>query len=125
MILTTIRESIPVENILKAYLDETEEIDVKIEERQEIIPVKSKVDEKIEESSQYKQDNEMKDLNKSVENILTSDTTNELENPNLNKGIDNKLEIEDSQNVKLKIDNLDNSVINDNQGNQNNQDKSK
>jgi hypothetical protein len=45
-ILNTVRDNIPVENILRAYLDETEEQNVEVEERQEIIPLE-KTDEKI------------------------------------------------------------------------------
>jgi hypothetical protein len=36
-ILLTIRESIPVEQLLRAYLDETQETDVEVEEKEEII----------------------------------------------------------------------------------------
>jgi hypothetical protein len=36
-ILLTIRESIPVESLLRAYLDETQETDVEVEEKEEII----------------------------------------------------------------------------------------
>jgi hypothetical protein len=36
-ILLTIRDSIPVEDILRAYLDETQETDVEVEEKEEII----------------------------------------------------------------------------------------
>jgi hypothetical protein len=36
-ILLTIRDSIPVEGILRAYLDETQETDVEVEEKEEII----------------------------------------------------------------------------------------
>ena len=36
-ILLTIRDSIPVENLLRAYLDETQETDVEVEEKEEII----------------------------------------------------------------------------------------
>lgn len=36
-ILLTIRDSIPVEEILRAYLDETQETDVEVEEKEEII----------------------------------------------------------------------------------------
>lgn len=41
MILNTVRENIPVELILKSYLDETEELDVTVEEKKELIPLKS------------------------------------------------------------------------------------
>jgi len=36
-ILLTVRDSIPVEEILRAYLDETQETDVEVEEKEEII----------------------------------------------------------------------------------------
>lgn len=36
-ILTSVRESIPIENILKAYIDETQETDVVVEEKQEVV----------------------------------------------------------------------------------------
>jgi len=39
MILNTIRENIPIENILKAYLDETEETEINVEEKHEVIPL--------------------------------------------------------------------------------------
>ena len=38
-IMNTIRESIPVEKVLRAYMDETEEQDVEVEEKEEVIPV--------------------------------------------------------------------------------------
>ena len=41
MILNTVRENIPIELILKSYLDETEELDVTVEEKKELIPLKS------------------------------------------------------------------------------------
>ena len=37
VILNTIRDNIPVENILKAYLDETEEMDTVVEEKRETV----------------------------------------------------------------------------------------
>tara|TARA_Y100000591_G_C21847368_1_gene709462 strand:- start:355 stop:1380 length:1026 start_codon:yes stop_codon:yes gene_type:complete len=43
-ILNTIRDSIPLENILKIYLDETQETDVEIEEHKEVIPDKEEIE---------------------------------------------------------------------------------
>ena len=37
--MNTIRDSIPVEKVLRAYMDETEEQDVEVEEKEEVIPV--------------------------------------------------------------------------------------
>ena len=38
-IMNAIRDSIPVEKVLRAYMDETEEQDVEVEEKEEVIPV--------------------------------------------------------------------------------------
>ena len=49
-ILNTIRESIPIEHILQIYLDETQETDVEVEEKKELVPDK----EAIEKNKKYK-----------------------------------------------------------------------
>ena len=57
-ILNSIRDNIPVEDILKVYLDETIEEDVEVEEKEEIIstdPVEEEVDEKKEENDDKKE----------------------------------------------------------------------
>jgi hypothetical protein len=46
-ILLTIRDSIPVEDILRAYLDETQETDVEVEEKVEIIEKELEVENKV------------------------------------------------------------------------------
>ena len=38
-IMNTIRESVPIENILRTYIDETEEKDVQVEEHEEVTPI--------------------------------------------------------------------------------------
>jgi len=43
-ILNTIRESIPIEHILQMYLDETQETDVEVEEKKEIVTDKEALD---------------------------------------------------------------------------------
>jgi len=48
-ILNSIRENIPVENILKVYLDETIEEDVEVEEKEEIISTEPIIEESEEE----------------------------------------------------------------------------
>ena len=94
MILNTVRESIPVENILKAYLDETEEIDVKVEERQEIIPIR-KEEEPIEE--------ENKEIN--IPNKSQSEIGKELKiEESIKKSEPNKDEVNDSPNISIEID---------------------
>lgn len=57
-ILNSIRDNIPVEDILKVYLDETIEEDVEVEEKEEIIstdPVEEEVVEKKEEDDDTKE----------------------------------------------------------------------
>ena len=45
VIMNTIRDSIPIENLLKAYLDETEETETVVEERHETVIDREKLDE--------------------------------------------------------------------------------
>lgn len=84
-ILNTIRENIPVENILKIYLDETLETDVQVEETREIIAdeqmikkqekeakekelekAKQEVKEKIKKESKQNLSEAIKNANKSI-----------------------------------------------------------
>ena len=57
-ILNTIRDSIPLENILKIYLDETQETDVEIEEHKEVIPDK----EAIEQQKKQQKEEELRKI---------------------------------------------------------------
>ena len=90
-ILNTIRESIPIEEILRMYLDETQETDVVIEEKKEIVPDKEAIEknkkekdkkelEKIKRETQEKLKRESKiNLNKSIINAnkdLNSENSN-------------------------------------------------
>lgn len=54
-VLNTIRENVPVEQILKVYLDETVEDDIEVEEKEEIISTEPIIEE------EEKVDNEVKD----------------------------------------------------------------
>ena len=86
-ILNTIRENIPVENILKIYLDETLETDVQVEETRELIAdeemikkqtkeakekelekAKQEVKEKIKKESEQNLSEAIKNANKSINN---------------------------------------------------------
>ena len=116
MILTTIRESIPVENILKAYLDETEEIDVKVEETQEIIPIKNNndnnnevlVDQKIDSNNESKSDNKLKsndtiDIDHDSKENIKLEINNTIE-PTIEPTIDKNLS---SNNQDIKFSDID------------------
>tara|TARA_B100001093_G_C26806027_1_gene1005507 strand:- start:1218 stop:2060 length:843 start_codon:yes stop_codon:yes gene_type:complete len=69
-ILNTIRDSIPLENILKIYLDETQETDVEIEEHKEVIPDKEAIEQ------QKKQEKE-KELRKIREELKKEEKENQ------------------------------------------------
>ena len=76
MILNTVRENIPVELILKSYLDETEELEVTVEEKKELIPLKSEtvsssVVEELEESKK-EEEKKKEEENKKEEKITIS-----------------------------------------------------
>ena len=69
-ILNTIRENIPVENILKVYLDETIEDDTQVEETEEIIstePVVEEEEEKSDEHNTQSDESEEKVRNEEIE----------------------------------------------------------
>lgn len=94
-ILTSVRESIPIENILKAYIDETQETDVVVEEKQEVVidekrlkmqedeerrleleKIKQDVKHELELQSSNKVSTIMENVNKEL-NKTTSETTSE------------------------------------------------
>jgi hypothetical protein len=73
LILNTVRDNIPVETILRAYLDETEEQSVQVIEKKEVIPVESvepetkeelevKAEKKEEEKKAEEESKEIKEL---------------------------------------------------------------
>lgn len=79
-ILNTIRESIPIEHILQMYLDETQETDVEVEEKKEIVTDK----EALEKLNKLKEIKELEKIKKeAVEKI------NEESKTNLKKAIKN------------------------------------
>lgn len=58
VIINTIRENIPIENLLRAYLDETEETETVVEERQETVIDKDKLE---QEKARMKMKREMEE----------------------------------------------------------------
>jgi hypothetical protein len=72
-ILNTIRESIPIEHILQMYLDETQETDVEVEEKKEVIPDK----EALEKLNKLKEAKELEKIKKeALEKIKEESKTN-------------------------------------------------
>ena len=114
-ILNTIRESIPIEHILQMYLDETQETDVEVEEKKEIVTDK----EALEKLNKLKEAKELEKIKKeALEKIKEESKTNlkkaiknatkDLNEDNLeiskNKGISllSKLESESESESKSK-----------------------
>ena len=140
-ILTTIRENIPVESILRTYLDETQETDVIVHEEKETI-----IDEdELKKREKEARDKELADLKEEVKRNMEKESSNNLKsaiqnaNKELNtdpsldvntemaslsncddvsKDTDTKLHYENEENSSdsldnnLKIENLDNSLKN-------------
>ena len=71
-ILNSIRENIPVENILKVYLDETIENDVQVEESEEIISTEP-IEEEVATDDKTDGDVDEDDSNKEVEEEIKID----------------------------------------------------
>lgn len=94
-ILNTIRESIPIEQILRMYLDETQETDVVIEEKKEIVPDK----EAIEKNKKEKEKKELEKIKRETQETLKKESK-----ANLTKSIINA-------NKDLNSENSENSVV--------------
>jgi len=115
-ILNTLRESIPVEAILKAYMDETTEEDVVEEIKEEIIsePIKRPIADSVsgvqcipEESMSSRLSFNDIDMVKSTDGLVSSITApkdfNTLEQISEMRNQQRKMEEEDDDNVKLTI----------------------
>jgi hypothetical protein len=102
-ILNSIRDNIPIENILKVYLDETIEDDVQIEETEEIISTEP-VEEELNEDKDDNEDN----------------NDNEDTDENEDKSIDNKIQkleiapLDNSTNERIQFDDIDRAMDNNN-----------
>jgi hypothetical protein len=106
-ILNTIRENIPVENILKIYLDETQETDVVVEEKKETIVDKDA----LEKMNKLKQKEELETLKKEVKEKIEKDSKNSLTKSitKANKSINENEENKD----KTKKSLVNNDLVND------------
>ena len=105
MILNTVRENIPVDLILKAYLDETEELDVTVEEKKELIPLKSKtVSTSVAEELEKEINKEKEDENEKVLEELPKDLKDN------EKNMENKENKENKENIKIEISDTNDNV---------------
>lgn len=117
-ILNTIRENIPIEQILRAYIDETEETEIIVEEKKEIIPLENK---------------KVKGPNMNNNSSLSNDNDNDNDKLSTNNNSENNKEINKEIVIKnitteiKEIDNLlntDNHTINNDNDENNNNNKS-
>ena len=139
-ILNTIRDSIPIENILKVYLDETQETDVEIEEKRELVPdveaiekqkkiareeelqrIKEELSKQEKENEKTKIKNIMKDLKKKDEDEdededLLQDTIN-LDKINADvkslTNLDKELDTDLDKELDTDLDKEFNKILND------------
>jgi hypothetical protein len=99
-ILNTIRESIPIEHILQMYLDETQETDVEVEEKKEILPDKEAID----KNKKLKEKQELEKIKKETAQQLRDESNASLKKTilNANRDINEEL-IADTNNVVNKL----------------------
>ena len=104
-ILDSIRENIPIDNILRAYLEESEDITISQEETKELIKIGDKDDnvklniETLEESKKVEDENENKDeikITKIDSTISESNNDNTLEDTNNVMGMNTTLDNDES-----------------------------
>ena len=102
-ILNTIRESIPIEQILRMYLDETQETDVVIEEKKEIVPDK----EAIEKNKKEKEKKELEKIKRETQEALKKESK-----VNLTKSIINANKDLNSENSETSVSSSSASLSN-------------
>ena len=101
-IMNTIRDSIPVEKVLRAYMDETEEQDVEVEEKEEVIPVEVEKEVPVEPV-----------VPSSTEQLADEAQQNQVQEaqpqvPHVEEGLTNKvIETEGSNQTPFKLDDLE------------------
>jgi hypothetical protein len=117
-ILNTIRESIPVEAILKAYMDETVEQDVteEIKEQyvEEAVPVQKQEEAPTKPNLSFNNIDYVKDSNNNVVPVSAPKTIEEIEKRNAERVSYDSVSNDDDDsesNVKIKIFENDNVVI--------------
>ena len=104
-IMDSIRESIPVEKVLRVYMDETEEQDVIVEEKEETIPME-------EDETDDKDDSDKK--SDKVETTKEDNDNTKEDSDNVKEDGDNQIESND-ENVTMvvKTDKVDTIDLND------------
>tara|TARA_Y100000766_G_scaffold92879_1_gene79226 strand:+ start:182 stop:1255 length:1074 start_codon:yes stop_codon:yes gene_type:complete len=128
-ILNTIRDSVPIDNILKAYLDETQETDVEVEEKIENIEKEIKKDDDIDNENELNKikseikkeikqeiDNKsnikdvLKNINKNINEDLLDESKNDLHEINMDT-LNGGNEISNKNSVNFEELDLDNLLL--------------
>jgi len=105
-ILNSIRDNIPIENILKVYLDETIEDDVQVEETEEIISTEP-VEEETNEENENNEDNENNENNENNEDNDNKSDGNKIQNLEI-------APLENPANERIQFDDIDRAMDNNN-----------
>jgi len=110
-ILNSIRENIPVENILKVYLDETIEEDVQVEESEEIIST-DPIEEEDEKETEAANTGENDKSNKSNEQNDDDDTTSSTNNNTVKQpfNIEPLESLNEKPSEKIRFNDIDRSI---------------
>jgi hypothetical protein len=121
-ILNTIRESIPIEQILRMYLDETQETDVIVEEKKEIVPDK----EAIEKNKKEKEKKELEKIKRETQDTLKRESkanlTKSIINANKDLNSENTNNVTSLSNIKTNTKSITKNNLQDYQDYQDNQD---
>ena len=112
-ILNTIRESIPIEQILRMYLDETQETDVVIEEKKEIVPDK----EAIEKNKKEKEKKELEKIKRETQETLKRESkanlTKSIINANKDLNSENTTNVTSLSNIKTNTKSITKNNLED------------
>lgn len=86
-LLNTVRDNIPIDNLLKMYLDETQETEVEIEETREVIPDEEEIKRKKEKLESERLENIKLEVKESIKKEQENNLNKVLKNANsdLNK----------------------------------------
>lgn len=110
-ILNTIRDNIPVENILKVYLDETIEEDVEVEESEEIISTEPVVEKEADKDENKAEDDDDKTETQPMGQLDKSDSNN---HDSIDKLVIDPLDDENESSNNVTFNNINKSISSDN-----------
>ena len=83
-ILNTVRDNIPIDNLLKMYLDETQETDVEVEETRDIIPDHEEILKRKEKQEHENIENIKQEVKEKIEKENKDNLNKALKNANAN-----------------------------------------